>query len=134
MHTKIKKALCKHLRKDKKYHTCDANSDRDFDNSTWRDGLDSTGEFNMCKKCKLNSLLEKYTYPSPNKAICLLKSNSSNKTQTNVTNKNSDSSDKTKINIANKNWLNSDLKEKTKLHSANKNKSKKSCPNMKITT
>ncbi len=85
----------------------------------------------MCKKRKLNSLLEKYTYPSPNKAICLLKSNSSNKTQNNIGSKNSDSSDKTKINIANKNRLNSDLLEKTKLHIENKNKSKKSCPNMK---
>ena len=85
----------------------------------------------MCKKRKLNSSLEKYTYPSPNKAIQPLKSDSSNKTKINITNKNSDSSDKTKIDIANKNTLNSDLSKKTKLRIANKNKSKKSCPNMK---
>ena len=93
----------------------------------------------MCKKRKLNSLLEKYTYPSPNKAIRPLKSDSSDKTKiniankkctssdktkTNIANKNCGSSNKTKINIANKNGLNSDLSKKTKLHIANKNKSK----------
>ena len=93
----------------------------------------------MGKKRKLKSSLEKYIYPSPNKAIHLLKSNSSDeikinivikksnsrdKTKTNIANKNCGSSNKTKINIANKNWLNSNLNETTKLHIANKYKSK----------
>ena len=73
----------------------------------------------MCKKCKLNSLLEKYTYPSPNKAIRLLKSDSRNKTEINITNKKSDSSNKTLTNIANKN---SDSSDDTKINVANKNR------------
>ncbi len=68
----------------------------------------------MCKKRKLSSSLEKYTYPSPNKTICPLKSDSSNKAKINIMNKKSSSSDKTKINIANK-TSNSSYKTKTNI-------------------
>ena len=44
----------------------------------------------MCKKRKLNSSLEKYTYTSTNKAIRPLKSDSSDKTEINIANKKSD--------------------------------------------
>ena len=84
MCTEIKKALRKHSHKDKKCHAIDADKDSNSDNGTWRGESDSIGESNMCKKRKLNSLLEKYSYPSPNKAISTLKSDSSNKTKTNI--------------------------------------------------
>ncbi len=56
----------------------------------------------MCKKRKLISSLKNYTYPSPNKAIPYLNSDTSD---INIANTNSDASDK----IANKNSDASDI-------------------------
>ncbi len=45
----------------------DSGSDSNY--SSWRGGLDSTGEFNICMKRKINDLLKNYNYPSLSKAI-----------------------------------------------------------------
>ena len=97
----------------------------------------------MCKKRKLNSPLKNYTYPSPNKAIPSLNSdtsdkkiikianknsNTGDKSAIDIANKNSDSSDKLKINIAKTKRSSSDLKEKVINRIASKNKTKKSLP------
>ena len=63
MRTEIKKALCKHTRKDKKHLAREADSDSGSNDSTWRGGLDSTGELNTFKKRKLNSLLKNILTP-----------------------------------------------------------------------
>ena len=49
MRTEIKKALCKHMRKDKKHHAHEPDSNSDSNNSTWRGGSDSIGEANISK-------------------------------------------------------------------------------------
>ncbi len=97
----------------------------------------------MCKKRKLNSSLKNYTYPSPNKAIPSLNSDTSNRKISKIANKNSDTGNKSAIDIANKNCdssdilkiniaktkrSNSDFKEKAINRIASKNKTKKSCP------
>ena len=88
MRTKIKKALHKHTCKDKKFHSCKADSNSDTENSSWRDGSSSTGESVRCKKRKLNSSLKNYTYPSPSRAIHNTKSKFSNILQIDIATKN----------------------------------------------
>ena len=65
--------------------------------------MDSTGEFTMCKKRKLNSASKKTTYPCPNKAIHTLKGDPSNKINIDIANKKGDPSNNLNINIAHKN-------------------------------
>ncbi len=60
MQTEIKKALRKQSCKDKKRHARDADSDSNSDNSTWRGGSGSTGEFTRCKKRELNKASKNY--------------------------------------------------------------------------
>ncbi len=69
----------------------------------------------MCKKRKLNSPLKNYTYPSPNKAIPSLNSDTSEKKVIKIANKNSDTGDKSAIDIANKNSDSSDKKKSISL-------------------
>ena len=79
----------------------------------------------MCKKCKLNSSLKNYTYPSPNKAIPSVNSDTSDKKTINIANKNSDTGDKSAIDFTNKN---SDSSDKLKINIA---KTKRSNSNFK---
>ena len=65
----MKKALCKQLHKRKKNHTSELESDGNSDDSLWSCVLDSTGELHACKKCKLNTVIDRYTKPGLSKAI-----------------------------------------------------------------
>ncbi len=97
----------------------------------------------MCKKRKLNSSFKNYTYPSQNKAIPSLNSDTSDKKIIKIANKNSDTGDKSAIDIVNGNSDSSDkltiniaktkrskgdLTKKAINRIASKNKTKKSYP------
>ena len=66
IHKEVKKAFRKHSHKCKKRRMNDSESDSDFDYSSWSHGSDSTGEWDMCKKRKLNVSVNDYAYPRPN--------------------------------------------------------------------
>ena len=65
----VTKVFHKQSHKRKKCCVNDSESDSNSDYSSWSRRPDSTGELDMCKKCKLNITVNDYTYPSPNKAI-----------------------------------------------------------------
>ncbi len=63
MHTEIKQVMRKHQHKDRKCLTCEVEGESNSDDSTGRDGSDSTGKAHICKKRKLNSSFKNLHLP-----------------------------------------------------------------------